>query len=79
MFEEGVGESELVFLTVAVASIKAWNRIAIRVRVHAPDTTRWSAGVERNDPALANFFAVESENFRSSLLMVQLNFFERSH
>jgi alkylhydroperoxidase family enzyme len=28
----GFGESELVFLTVAVASINAWNRIAMAYR-----------------------------------------------
>jgi hypothetical protein len=47
------------------------------VSLHAADTTRRSASVERNVPACANFFAVEADNFCSSPLMVQLNFFER--
>jgi len=71
-------ESELAFLTSAIASINARNRIA-RSSLRTFDTTRRTAALERNDPVEANSFAVETDNFSSSPLMVQLNFFERSH
>jgi hypothetical protein len=47
--------------------------------VHTSDTTRSIPALERNDPVRANSFAVETDNFSSSPLMVQLIFFERSH
>jgi len=41
-------------------------------------TTTRTAALARNDPLEANSFAVETDNFSSSPLMVQQFFFERS-
>jgi len=76
-------ESGRAFLTSAgTSAVTPYQRVESNcevVSLHTSDTTRRTAALERNDPVEANSFAVETDNFSSSPLMVQLNFFERSH
>jgi hypothetical protein len=73
-----VQRQQPVTLTASTPPIDAsnWTVMACQFPL---DTTRRTAALERNDPVEANSFAVETDNFSSSPLMVQLIFFERSH
>jgi hypothetical protein len=53
----------------------AWNQTANLLSRNIADITRRPAALERNDPVEANSFAVETDNFSSSPLMVQQHFF----
>jgi hypothetical protein len=58
--------------------INAWNQTAKLLSRNISATTTRTAALARNDPLEANSFAVETDNFSSSPLMVQQFFFERS-
>jgi hypothetical protein len=72
-------ESKLAFLTAAIRLDQWIEQDRDGLSLHTSDTTRLSGGVGRNVLARAIFFAMASDNFCSSPLMVHFIFFERSH
>lgn len=74
--EREFAESELVFLTVAVASINAWKQDGDGGPIYASNITRVGCEVMGGGQKRVVFLTVTDIHFRSSPLMVQLLFFD---